>query len=227
MNAWAKRSPSPGALRHAHARDPPSPRPPRRVGTRGRRPRRPPRRRAGGPSAQHAGREEAAHVAARLADEPIAAIYVSSLRRTAETAAPLAAALGLEPVVEPDLREVFLGELDGLNLQLRLEDGDEMVRRALREERWELLPGAERQEAFAARVRAGITRIAERHRGHTVVVFTHGGVIGQVLCEATGCRPHAFARSDNASVTHLVITPRRWLVRGFNDAGHLCASLTR
>ena len=173
------------------------------------------------------GREEAARVGARLADEPIAAIYVSSLRRTAETAGPLAAALGLEPVVEPDLREVFLGELDGLNLQLRLEDGDEMVRRALREERWELLPGAERQEAFAARVRAGITRIAERHRGHTVVVFTHGGVIGQVLCEATGCRPHAFARSDNASVTHLVVTPRRWLVRGFNDAGHLCASLTR
>ena len=173
------------------------------------------------------GREEAARVAARLADEPIAAIYVSSLRRTAETAAPLAAALGLEPVVEPDLREVFLGELDGLNLQLRLEDGDEMVRRALREERWDLLPGAERQEAFAARVRTGITRIAERHRGHTVVVFTHGGVIGQVLCEATGCRPHAFARSDNASVTHLVITARRWLVRGFNDAGHLCGSLTR
>jgi 2,3-bisphosphoglycerate-dependent phosphoglycerate mutase len=152
---------------------------------------------------------------------------VSSLRRTAETAGPLAAALRLEPVVEPDLREVFLGELDGLNLQLRLEDGDEMVRRALREERWELLPGAERQEAFAARVRAGITRIAERHRGHTVVVFTHGGVIGQVLCEATGCRPHAFARSDNASVTHLVITARRWLVRGFNDSGHLCGSLTR
>ena len=130
-------------------------------------------------------------------------------------------------MVEPDLREVFLGELDGLNLQLRLQDGDEMVRRALREERWELLPGAERQDVFAARVRAGITRIAERHRGHTVALFTHGGVIGQVLCEATGCRPHAFARSDNASVTHLVVTPRRWLVRGFNDAGHLCASLTR
>jgi 2,3-bisphosphoglycerate-dependent phosphoglycerate mutase len=173
------------------------------------------------------GREEAVLVGARLADEPIAAIYVSSLRRNAETAGPLSAAIGVEPLVEPDLREVFLGDLDGLNLQLRLRDGDEVVRRALREERWELLPGAEAQEAFATRVRAAITRIAESHREKTVVVFTHGGVIGQAIAEATGCRPHSFTRSDNASVTHLVITGPRWLVRAFNDSRHLGRSLIR
>jgi probable phosphoglycerate mutase len=170
------------------------------------------------------GREEAARVGARLAGEPIAAIYVSSLRRTVETAGPLSAALRLEPVVEPDLREVFLGELDGLNLQRRLQDGHEQVRRALREERWDLLPGAEAQDDFAERVRSGINRIAERHRDETVAVFTHGGVIGQVLAEATGCRPHAFTRSDNASVNHLVIAGHRWLVRCFNDTGHLRAT---
>jgi 2,3-bisphosphoglycerate-dependent phosphoglycerate mutase len=171
------------------------------------------------------GREEAVLVGARLADEPIAAIYVTNLQRTAETARPLAATIGVEPVVEPDLREVFLGDLDGLNLQLRLRDGDEVVRRALREERWELLPGAEAQEAFAARVRAGITRIAERHREETVAIFTHGGVIGQTIAEATACRPHSFTRSDNGSITHLVVTGRRWHVRAFNDSGHLRRSM--
>ena len=49
-------------------------------------------------------------VGERLASEPIDAIYVSNLRRTAQTAAPLAARLGLTPTVDRDLREVHLGE---------------------------------------------------------------------------------------------------------------------
>src|SRR5438445_10874959 len=60
------------------------------------------------------GVEHAQRLADRLAHEQIDAIYVTSLRRTAQTAAPLAARLGLEPVVEPDLREVFLGEWEGV-----------------------------------------------------------------------------------------------------------------
>ena len=46
----------------------------------------------------------------RLAGERIDAIYVTSLRRTGQTAAPLAAKLGLTPHVERQLREVGLGE---------------------------------------------------------------------------------------------------------------------
>ena len=38
---------------------------------------------------------------------------MTTLRRTHETAAPLAARLGLTPIVEPDLREVHLGEWEG------------------------------------------------------------------------------------------------------------------
>src|SRR6059036_2845795 len=46
------------------------------------------------------GREQAERLAERLAHEHIDAIYVTNLRRTAETAAPLAARLGLTPIVE-------------------------------------------------------------------------------------------------------------------------------
>ena len=52
-------------------------------------------------------------------------------------------------------------------------------------------------------------------------MFAHGGVIGQVLAEATGSRPHAFIGADNGSITHLVVIRRRWIVRSFNDTGHL------
>src|SRR5262245_38874839 len=55
------------------------------------------------------GRRQAAALAEWLAVEPgvapLAAVYTSPLRRAAETAAPLAAALGLTPVAEDALAE--------------------------------------------------------------------------------------------------------------------------
>jgi probable phosphoglycerate mutase len=65
------------------------------------------------PALSPEGEEEAEQVCERLASENVGAIYVSTLRRTTQTAAPLAQRLGLEPVVDADLREVFLGELEG------------------------------------------------------------------------------------------------------------------
>lgn len=67
----------------------------------------------GDPALHPTGEAQARRVAERLAGESIDAVYVSSLRRTRLTAAPLLAMLGVEPVVEPDLREVHLGEWEG------------------------------------------------------------------------------------------------------------------
>ena len=67
----------------------------------------------GDPPLTTLGHHQAELAARRLALEPVAAIYVSSLTRTPQTAAPLAACLGLEPTVERDLREVFLGQGEG------------------------------------------------------------------------------------------------------------------
>jgi probable phosphoglycerate mutase len=67
----------------------------------------------GDPALAPEGRDQALRVAHRLEREHLDALYVTSLRRTHETAAPLADRLGLTPIVEPDLREVFLGEWEG------------------------------------------------------------------------------------------------------------------
>ena len=63
----------------------------------------------GDPPLSEVGRHQAEQVALRLAGEPIDGICVSSLRRTAETAAPLVERTGITPVADPDLREVCLG----------------------------------------------------------------------------------------------------------------------
>ena len=179
----------------------------------------------GDPDLDPRGIEQAAKVCARLAARhtrsPIDAIYVTTLRRTGQTAADLVAATGIEPVVEADLREVFLGEWEGGLYRTKIIQGDPLALEMAEKERWDVIPGAERDEDFADRVRAGINRIAAKHPDQTVVVFTHGGVIGRAVAEASGSRPFAFLGANNASITHLVVTASSWVVRSYNDTAHL------
>jgi probable phosphoglycerate mutase len=57
-----------------------------------------------------------------------------------------------------------------------------------------------------------------------VAVFSHGGVIGQLMSQAVGGgRPFAFIGCDNGSISHLVSMGDRWVVRRFNDTAHLAA----
>jgi probable phosphoglycerate mutase len=180
----------------------------------------------GDPELAPTGRDQAQRLADRLADEPISAIYVTTLRRTAETAAPLADRLGITPSVEADLREVHLGEWEGGVFRLRVAEGHPIAQELIEKERWDVIPGAEPAGEFAGRVRVALARIAAGHPDQTVAVFTHGGVIGQALAQATTARPFAFSGADNGSISHLVITTDRWLVRTFNDAAHLHPGFT-
>jgi probable phosphoglycerate mutase len=138
----------------------------------------------------------------------------------------LAERLALEPVVEPALREVQLGEWEGGAFRRHVLERHPLAVRMLEEQRWDVIPGAESADAFARRVRAAITRIAARHPDQCVAVFTHGGVIGQILAEAAEARPFAFTGSDNASVSQLVVTGDRWVIRRYNDTAHLHVGFT-
>jgi len=179
----------------------------------------------GDPALAPEGRDQAERVAARLAAERIDAVYVTTVRRTAETAAPFLARTGLTAAIEPDLREVFLGVGEGGRLRHLVATGDPDAMRLGTVGRWDVLAGAESEEALAERTRAAIERIAAAHPDARVAAFTHGGVIGQLVALATGGRPFAFAGADNASITHLVVHGDRWVLRRFNDTGHLPGGL--
>jgi 2,3-bisphosphoglycerate-dependent phosphoglycerate mutase len=169
------------------------------------------------------GHVQAQQVADRLVatGERIAAIYVTTLTRTHQTAAPLADRLGIEPRVEGDLREVFLGEWEGGLLRQKVIDQDPIAVQMYAEGRWDAIPGAEPTEVFDARVRAGIERIAAAHPDELVVVVVHGGVIGQVMNIAAGTSGFGFNGADNASIHHIVVDGERWIIRCFNDTSHL------
>lgn len=176
----------------------------------------------GDPALAPEGREQAERVAERLERERLDALYVTSLRRTHETAAALAARTGLTPVVEADLREVFLGDWEGGLLRQRMAEGDPIAQQVMAQERWDVIPGAEPQEDFAGRVAGAIRRIVAAHPDQRVAVVAHGGTIGQLMSLAVGGgRGFAFVGCDNGSISHLVAIGERWVVRRFNDTSHL------
>ena len=173
------------------------------------------------PALSPEGRHQAQRVATRLVAVGIDAIYVTTLRRTTETAAPLASRLGLVPAVEAGLREVGLGDWEGGLFRKMVAENHPTAMQMWAQESFDVIPGAEPAAEFADRVRAAIGRVAAAHTGQRVAVFTHGGVIGQVLALASGSRPFAFLSADNASISRLVVTGQHWIVRGFNDTAHL------
>lgn len=180
----------------------------------------------GDPPLTELGHEQGRAVGRRLAGAGLAAVYVTTLQRTRQTAQPLLDATGLEARVEPDLREVHLGDWEGGVFRQKVAERDPVALQMYEAERWDVIPGAESSAALAARVGAAVQRICAAHPGQRVAVVAHGGVIAQVLTLATGSRPFAFMGVDNGSLSQVVVDGQRWRVRRFNDTAHLPADLT-
>jgi 2,3-bisphosphoglycerate-dependent phosphoglycerate mutase len=175
----------------------------------------------GDPPLDPVGERQAELLADRLVHERIDAIYVTSLQRTHQTAAPLAERLGLEPTEVPDLREVFLGEWEGGQFRVRAAEGDPVFRQIWEQERWDVIPGGEPLDDFDERVWRGFQEIVAAHPDERVMAVAHGGVIGQLLHRVTGSRRFAFSGADNASISEIVATPERIILRRYNDVSHL------
>jgi len=169
------------------------------------------------------GEQQARALVDRLAREPLAALFVTPLRRTQQTAAPLAARTGLEPVVVPELVEIALGDYEGGEWRVRAANGDPLVARVFAEQRWDVIPNAEPVDQYRRRLRAGIEKVAAAAGPDAVVAaFSHGAAIAEICHQATDSRPFAFVTVDNASITRLVVlADGTWILRSFNDTAHL------
>lgn len=176
------------------------------------------------PALDPVGERQAELLADRLAGERIDALYVTTLRRTQQTAAPLAARLGLDPTVVADLREVQLGDWEGGLFRKRAAEQHPIFVEMLERQRWDVIPGAEPTEVFATRLRRGIEQLAAAHVDQRIAVVVHGGVIGELLRQAAGAADgFTFTGADNGSISELWVLADRWMIRRFNDTAHLAA----
>ena len=175
----------------------------------------------GDPALAPEGRAQADRVATRLADHAIDAIYVTSLRRTVETAAHSLlgwASSGSDragPARGPPRR------VGGRVVRHRVAEGHPIALRMITEERWDIIPGAESPSRCGAGAR-GAAADRRRPSDERVVIVTHGGVIAEIMAQVADTRrPFAFLGCDNASISHVVAFAGRWILRRFNDTAHL------
>ncbi len=179
----------------------------------------------GDPALSALGQHQAELVGRRLESEPVAHIYVSSLTRTHQTAAPLAKRLGIEPTVEPDLREVFLGEGEGGRFREMAANNHPAAVALFKNREWGEVPGAETNRQLTDRTVGAVRRIATAHPDELVAAFCHGGVIAAVLGYAMEVGAMSFTGARHTSISHLVIEqpaagPDHWTLRLFNDGSH-------
>ncbi|MFI9154438.1 histidine phosphatase family protein [Streptomyces sp. NPDC053367] len=123
------------------------------------------------------GERQAALLPGTLADEDVAVVYASPLTRTRRTAAPLAAARGLDVLVRDGLREVFAGELE--MLPAGTEDGQRYLRTVVAWMNGDTglrMPGGETGDEVLARYDAVVAEAAADGAG-TVAMVSHGAVI--------------------------------------------------
>lgn len=169
------------------------------------------------------GREQAKRLAERLQGSSVEALYSSDLRRARETAEAVGECVGRPPELWPELREVALGEWEGLKREEIVARYPEEWSRWASRPSWDIVPGGEGTEVFEGRVGAAIDRLAERHPTGRVLVVTHGGVIQVALLRVVGRSSNGLFpfTIDNTSLTVLQGSRERLVVGRVNDTCHL------
>jgi broad specificity phosphatase PhoE len=134
-------------------------------------------------------------------------------------------------VPRPSLREIFLGEWEGLTTADIAERYPREWAGWVQEPDWDLVPGGEGSAIFDARVARAMDEIvetAEQHRhGGDVLVVTHGGVIQVALHRIVGRASRGLFpfKIQNASISLIEKRNGRTIIGGVNDIAHLEAAL--
>jgi alpha-ribazole phosphatase len=122
----------------------------------------------------------------RLADAQITACYTSDLSRCTWGAGMLGAHLGVEPVREPNLRELDIGIWEGLSWAELMEKYPGEWQARLADIVNYRVPRGENLLDLQGRLTPVISGIVARHRGEEVLVVAHGGANRVILLNAIG-----------------------------------------
>lgn len=160
------------------------------------------------------GRSQAEKLALRLQHEQWDLLYSSDLGRARETAQAIASLKRLPVEVDRRLREVNLGQIEGMT-------HEEIV--AKWGEDWRQLDlGIETKEQVESRGLDTVNMIAERHPGLRILVVAHGGYIGSTLRKLVP-QVDTSALLNNTSITIVRKQPAGWECELFNCTRHLLA----
>jgi probable phosphoglycerate mutase len=161
------------------------------------------------------GRKQAAGLGGRLREERVAAVYTSRLNRAEQTGAVVGDILGVSASTIEGIQEFAVGTLAGTPAmgQVAREVFVAWVTGDL-DRRW---PGAETGTEVVARFVEAVESLADRHRGETVLVISHGGVMTLAIPNtAVNTRPELAldAFIPNCAVAELEVDSDGWRLVG-------------
>lgn len=167
-----------------------------------------------GPADPHlapVGKEQAEALAGWLAGERIDALWSSPMRRAMETAAPVAARLGLAIDVDDGLAEYDKDATSYVPIE---------ELKAANDPRWKQVP--EQPEHFQGLVVAAVERIVATHPGQRVAVICHGGVVNAYAAHVLGLRDPLFFLPAYTSITRVLASASgQRSIGSLNETAHV------
>lgn len=167
----------------------------------------------------------------RLAEEAFQpdVVVTSSYRRAEQTASIVCEGLGIQPYISHEIQEWRPGsDAEVLPMGEAVRTWNRII--AGHDHDVRITPGSETHNEFLARADQALLQIADQHLGQSILVFTHGGVIGRSFVTFLDLPPQ---RSLVGLPTlHTSITEwkrgveageRDWRLIRFNDVAHLAA----
>jgi broad specificity phosphatase PhoE len=166
----------------------------------------------------------AAAVADVLGQEPVDRLVSSPLARALQTAAPLAARLSRQPLLDERFGELQVGHWEGYTEDEIADRWPEHWRRWRSEPHALELDGRETVADLNARVAGALDELfADLVDGRVAVVFTHDAVVRAAIAWALGAGPEIYRHVEvaNCSITTVgLVAGVRRLVRT-NNTAHL------
>lgn len=157
---------------------------------------------------------------------PVVALYSSDLLRARQTAERIARRLCLPTLLRGDFRERRYGFFEGLTYdEARARYPSDYQLLETRVADFVIPFGGESLRQLHDRVSAGLGQLVSTHRGETIVVVTHGGVLDIVNRFVRGNplnKPRDFL-IPNAGINWVSFSSERWRLDSWGETRHLAS----
>ena len=169
------------------------------------------------------GQQQAESLALRLKQEEIQAIYSSPLQRAQDTARAIAGYHQLPVGAEPSLKEIEVGELEGVSIAEVGKHLSQLLIRHSQGEELPRIPGGESLTEVQQRVWGTIQRLVSRHGDGVLVVVSHYFSILTAVCSVLNLPLSQIdrLRLNSASISILTFDEQATRLTLFNDTCHL------
>jgi len=171
------------------------------------------------------GKQQAESLALRLKAERIQAIYSSPLRRSLDTALPIAQHHQMEVALKPDLRELNLGELEGVSIHDLGKSFDELLITGSQGEVLPRVAGGESLVELQQRAWSAVQCLVSQHNDNDgiIVAASHYFTIVTIICSVLGLPLTQISRLrvSPGSISVLVFDEPAPRLTLFNDTCHL------